>query len=438
MVKRNSAFKAALLPDKRTLPTLRQTLRRIHLTIIACAFILTGVSLSALSLLALKNYAASNLELVASSVSISARGVLMQNNASGAKEILSSLGQRGLFAEGIIGDRHGSIAQWQKATPSHTRSLDRVLGRWLFPDPVRVPVTHHGKPLGFIQITGDAENISHYLRLAGIWLLGCLLTMALMAWWFSRRMHHGIVSTLQNIAAVAHDVRIRRAFSQRVPSAPIAELNKLSNDFNSLLDELQVWQHHWQNENDLLAHQAQHDAMTGLPNRAAFERELNLRFAKPVSRLRLALMFIDGDRFKRINDTWGHAVGDEVIIEMARRLRNALRTGDMVARLGGDEFAILLADIDDEEQVSSIAQKILRAMDEPIQLPNDLALQQSLSIGVALGRDFATPQSLLMQADAAMYHVKEMGGGWYLSSACWESPATASHYDARNAVGAVK
>lgn len=110
-------------------------------------------------------------------------------------------------------------------------------------------------------------------------MIACLVLSTLCALVLSRRMLVGIVSSLDDIANVAHAVRRDRTFGLRVPSAPIAELHELSNDFNGLLDELEAWQAHLKQENDSLAHRATHDSLTGLPNRAFFEGRLSRALA---------------------------------------------------------------------------------------------------------------------------------------------------------------
>ena len=246
------------------------------------------------------------------------------------------------------------------------------------------------------------------------------MTTATLASLLSRRMHAGILQALQSITSVTRDVRERRAFARRVPEAEIAELHALSHDFNILLEELDEWQKNMKQEHDSLVHQASHDGLTGLPNRIAFERTLGRAFADDDQRHKLALLFIDGDRFKQINDTWGHAAGDAIITATAQRLRGQVRKTDMVARLGGDEFAILLRDISEPAQVARVVQHIMNAMEAPLILPDGKPIAWSLSIGAALGKSSRSAEGLLAQADAAMYHIKALGGGWYLSP-LWQS-----------------
>jgi len=158
-------------------------------------------------------------------------------------------------------------------------------------------------------------------------------------------------------------------------------------------------------------HDAQHDHLTGLPNRAFFEQALRRAVEGAAGRdERLALLFIDLDAFKNINDRHGHAVGDVVLRAVASRLQNTLRGDDMVARLGGDEFVVLLPRAR-EAVWQHAAQRVHEAMHDPI-ADGDLRLQVELSIGVAVFPDDALDADMLMRrADGAMYRAKRSRAG---------------------------
>ncbi len=165
----------------------------------------------------------------------------------------------------------------------------------------------------------------------------------------------------------------------------------------------------------LMAHQALHDALTGLPNRRLFRDHLDQALAQTKrhpTRI-LAVMFLDLDRFKQINDTLGHEAGDTLLKGVANRLVHCVREVDTVARLGGDEFTILLPEISDESGAVVVAEKILKAMLAPISLGSESRII-STSIGISLyPRDGQNADILLQRADAAMYHVKGSGrAGW--------------------------
>jgi len=156
-----------------------------------------------------------------------------------------------------------------------------------------------------------------------------------------------------------------------------------------------------------IRHMAYHDVLTGLPNRALFSDRLSvtLRHARRNNK-RFALLLLDLDRFKEINDTLGHDVGDELLRTVGERLRASVRASDTVARLGGDEFVALLPDLDSPASADVVAEKVLRTFREPFQC-HEHVLNVSASIGVALYPDDGlTPHSLYKKADIAMYNVK--------------------------------
>lgn len=164
----------------------------------------------------------------------------------------------------------------------------------------------------------------------------------------------------------------------------------------------------------LIEYQAYHDALTGLPNRLLFRDRLTMAIAQAKRTDRhLAVMFLDIDHFKVINDTLGHTVGDALLRTVADRLRTQLREEDSVARLGGDEFTILLADLQTDDYAISIAQRILDSFAEPFDVETQ-RFYVTASIGIALRPvDGDDADTLLKNADNAMYRAKEMGRNNY-------------------------
>src|ERR1700730_7940800 len=166
--------------------------------------------------------------------------------------------------------------------------------------------------------------------------------------------------------------------------------------------------------NDLseLARSSQRDPLTDTPNRALMLDRLEsaIAFARRHA-TRTALLFIDLDHFKGINDSLGHAVGDEVIKLAARHLQAAVRASDTVSRHGGDEFLVLLAEVADEPSASCVARKILRALDT-ISIVGGHVVRLSASVGIAMyPEDGDDPETLIGRADAAMYNAKKCGRG---------------------------
>ena len=159
-----------------------------------------------------------------------------------------------------------------------------------------------------------------------------------------------------------------------------------------------------------ITHLAQHDPLTGLPNRRLFRDIISLELAQARrNRRKFALLFLDLDRFKEINDTFGHETGDELLKEVSLRLKKCIRESDAAARIGGDEFNIVLADITRSEDVTFIAVKIMESFKRTFMIAG-YEFHVSVSIGISLYPDDSEEiDTLYRYADIAMYHAKEMG-----------------------------
>ncbi len=166
---------------------------------------------------------------------------------------------------------------------------------------------------------------------------------------------------------------------------------------------------------DTIIFQAYHDLLTKLPNRALLRDRLGLAISQAKrEREMLAVMFLDLDRFKNVNDTLGHMIGDELLQQVSNRLRSCVREGDTLARFGGDEFALLLPKINhSREDVESIAEKIINVLKQPFSVDGH-ELYVSTSIGISLyPQDGINMDTLIKNADIAMYHVKGQGKNGY-------------------------
>jgi diguanylate cyclase (GGDEF)-like protein len=163
---------------------------------------------------------------------------------------------------------------------------------------------------------------------------------------------------------------------------------------------------------ELLIYNALHDPLTGLPNRVLFvdRAEMLLKRAKRNPDYIFALLFLDFDRFKLINDSLGHMVGDQLLIAISQLLQDSVRMSDTIARLGGDEFTILLDDIHDISEPSIVAERIQQALKSPL-LVEGFTVFTSVSIGIAVSSvEYVSSSELLRDADIAMYRAKERGG----------------------------
>ncbi|MCW2235780.1 GGDEF domain-containing protein [Azospirillum canadense] len=202
-----------------------------------------------------------------------------------------------------------------------------------------------------------------------------------------------------------------------IPLAPLPirrrdEVGDLALGFNYLLGKLREQEAALRESEARMAHIAHHDALTGLPNRAMFQELLRQAIARADRNGRpFALLYIDLNGFKPINDTLGHGAGDEVLRQVARRLIGVLRSADTVARIGGDEFAILLMEQEDARAASElVARKCGDAVSAPMEVEGT-CVTVGLSVGIALyPEDGLTARDLLIHADQAMYAVKRSTG----------------------------
>jgi len=167
---------------------------------------------------------------------------------------------------------------------------------------------------------------------------------------------------------------------------------------------------------DQLVHQALYDRLTGLPNRILFIERLDqaIKRSKRHEQPTFAILLLDLDRFKIVNDSLGHRIGDQMIVEIAQRLDNCLRAEDTIARLGGDEFAVLLSDLHDPYEIIQIINRIQREVNRPVLVEGNKVFT-TCSIGVAMANpETESPEAMMRDADTAMYEAKAQGGNGYM------------------------
>lgn len=161
---------------------------------------------------------------------------------------------------------------------------------------------------------------------------------------------------------------------------------------------------------DHLTYLADHDPLTRLLTRRALEERLDWMLSQPgAPGSCLGVLYLDVDHFKETNDSYGHAAGDRLLVEVARRLTATARAGDLVARLGGDEIAVVLLGLKDTGDAEVVARKIHRALNEPVAIGPDVSVPAKVSIGVAVGHEGEPAERLLHHADLALYQAKRTG-----------------------------
>ncbi|MGE0079852.1 MAG: putative bifunctional diguanylate cyclase/phosphodiesterase [Thiohalomonadaceae bacterium] len=211
------------------------------------------------------------------------------------------------------------------------------------------------------------------------------------------------LSRLARIDKAVTVIRQERDRTRRLKVQGTDELERLAATINETLDALA-------SSEEQLRHEALHDPLTGLANRVLFTNRLETALKKARRNgYRCAVLLVDLDHFKLINDSFGHSIGDQFLLNAALRMGGVLRSVDTVARLGGDEFGILLDPIDNDAEASRCAERIVRALDNPVTWQGH-QLHVTASIGIAIydGGD-TSPEDLLRDADTAMYRAKQKG-----------------------------
>lgn len=283
------------------------------------------------------------------------------------------------------------------------------------------PVNNQHETIGFLLIK---ENLDHELS----WLFeltilqSSIIAMVLLsAGYWLKNTHNRAFQPLTSLSQLAEKVSLQRDFSLRANIQQQDDIGKLGMHFNELLKRLQLWQH--EQEQQLAYHEylgqelrtlAHLDTLTKLRNRLGFNQDLTEQIKNAnLHQLRLALLFIDLDKFKYVNDNFGHQAGDHVLQIFAERVQQAIRSEDQAYRLAGDEFAVLIVNADIEATVQ-IAQRVITRWQEPVSY-NAEQLPIGCSIGIAIYPDHADcAMTLLEKADIAMYQAKRSGRGKYV------------------------
>jgi diguanylate cyclase (GGDEF)-like protein len=224
--------------------------------------------------------------------------------------------------------------------------------------------------------------------------------------------YYKYLEDIRATAAQAEEAERERAEAEHARAEQaerhVEELNRHLAEQERISRELEESREHFR-------HVAFHDTLTDLPNRAYLNNKLqqSIDHTKAQPKHLFALLFLDLDRFKNINDSLGHVAGDQLLISTARRLEECLRPSDMVARLGGDEFAILLDGLDEYDDVVCVAERVQAELKRPLNLGGH-EVYTTASMGITLSTvDYEHPENILRDADTAMYHAKEKGKARY-------------------------
>ncbi|RTE65486.1 EAL domain-containing protein [Amphritea opalescens] len=310
------------------------------------------------------------------------------------------------------------------SAPPLPDSLEGELNRTLY---VIRPVKVDQETIGFTLLLSDLSylkkrQIDQISIAFVVFLLSLIVALVL-----SSVAQNIITRPITQLASTARKITRTQNYQLRVRNRSRDEIGSLAADFNQMIEQIQTRDNELQDASQLLEkkvkdrtaellrlteqleHQAFHDNLTGLPNRSTFDNQLNaaINYACRQGE-QLTVMFLDLDRFKDINDTLGHDMGDQLLIELSSRLKNSLRASDTLARLGGDEFAILTVNTS-QHHATNIAAKLVDEIKKPV-IIGDLNLQVTTSIGISIyPQDGTDATTIVKHADTAMYSAKAAG-----------------------------
>lgn len=282
---------------------------------------------------------------------------------------------------------------------------------------VHEEIVHEGRAVGMLYLQASFTSLYGMLLLHALALAVFTLLAIGASYVLTRRMQQDVTAPLLHLTEASRYIANEGDYRLRVPVESTDEIGDLALSLNDMLDQIQKRDSELARElierrraEDRLDRLAHFDTVTNLPNRYYFNERLTAavthanRFGEPV-----ALMFIDLDDFKVVNDTLGHHLGDVLLGMVAIRLQRALRTGDTVCRVGGDEFAVILENQGDRVQLERIAAKCIESVSGTVEVDG-----HEVYIGVSIGvsvcpQDTDTMQDLFKNADVAMYHAKAAG-----------------------------
>lgn len=396
-----------------TLNSLQSLFRRSQFTIFAITFLVCTLTFASISVFTVKSYAKQNLELISRTISERVQPALVFNDQNTLTDIINEYTQQHPVRLIEVNAQNGqSITKSIKAI-KHNSTLQKIFDQFFFKDPIIVKVTHNGVAVGTVQLYGSStEIIVFIIKILSALFLG-MVFMIFALWWSVNTTYQNIMRSISPIIEIAKLVSTQKAYNLRFPKNNIKEFDHLNSVFNQLLGEIQTWHTRLQTENSKLSYQVQHDDLTQLPNRTYFYQMLCDAYNDQTTRKQTALIFIDNNNFKMINDKYGHQIGDAVLKEMALRLKQNIRQNDFVARLGGDEFAIIIKSVTQVEHLISIAENLIKCCDSPLRY-NGQDIYFSFSLGIAIAKDAQSPEEFISQADQAMYKAKTLKHHWFI------------------------
>ena len=415
-----------------TKTSIRKKLINVLLLTSLSALLSTSLGFALNDWLSLRNAMLDHVQIQATIIANNSIAAVVFNDAESAKETLNTLQSDADIVSAALYTNNKILFAYYERDASSYSIPDKL------PNPdsgslngnqfVVDTIYHENELLAYIMLVADYSNlqkrqINHFLIALGVFTLALLFSLIL-----SRSLQRIISKPILKLAETARTVSETQDYALRAKKISTDEIGALVDDFNNMLSQIQLRDLQLlKARNELegkvnartqelteltrqLKYQAYHDTLTGLSNRITFDDHLRLAIDQARrNKQKLVVMFLDLDRFKIINDTLGHGIGDQLLIQVSKRLSACLRESDTLARLGGDEFAVLLPQIQQASHISGVAQKITKVIAETI-IVDGYSLHVTSSIGISLFPDDGErAETIVKNADTAMYRSKDQG-----------------------------
>ena len=407
--------------------SLVRRLTRVNLLVLAATLLLTFALIATASLLVARAQQAQSAEQDAQLLAHSLAPMVVFEDVDAAQHELTAFSRRGGVLEvQVLRLDKSSLAQWPEEGPHSSRSLPppgftaattALRQMQLNSLDVWVPIKLKGEQVGALKVRESLDalqlTVLRMVGVAAVLIAAAILVAGRLLRWVQRR----ALAPIVELSKLAEQVSISQDYSQRAVVHRADEVGRLSERFNQMLKRVEISQAelNQQLQREQLAGQqfeqlAHQDSLTQLPNRLYFQSALQRHMAHSCQNaLLMALMFIDLDSFKLVNDKHGHDAGDAVLCEVAARMGRVLRPGDVLCRLGGDEFGLILPVVPDEAAAEALALRLIASIREPLVIGGHL-----MPIGATVGLAFCPTDEveasqLLSAADVAMYAAKRAG-----------------------------
>ncbi|MEJ6005759.1 diguanylate cyclase [Paucibacter sp. AS339] len=405
--------------------SLVRRLTRLNLQVLSVTMLLTFVLIAAASLLAARDMQAETAEHSAELLANNLAPMLVFEDKDAAIQELAAFGRQGEGHRVRVSTAAGQrFAQWP--VDGKDGAMPKGLGQ-LAAEPLRQMHLHHvevsaairfkGEVLGRVDLIESLDQVQ-YAVLRMVAMAAALIGLAIgLAGRLLRWVQRSALAPIVELSDLAEQVATSQDYTRRAKVHRLDEVGRLSERFNQMLKRVEKGQDELKQrlrqeqlsgqQFEMLAHR---DSLTQLPNRLYFQSALQRHVVVSCQEVELmALMFIDLDNFKTVNDRHGHDAGDEVLREVAARMSRALRSADVLCRLGGDEFALILPGLKDETVAEQLALRLIAAIREPMIIGGHL-----MPIGATIGLAFCPTDEvdaaqLLSAADVAMYAAKRAG-----------------------------